>query len=129
MWNKILKIATWIGGVVGGITAIAGIVAFIYSQGIKAEQKKSKDTAVIEAVNEVKSKLGDLQGSDSLKTIQLSQIILNQKEQSKKIDNLNVSYINHLKTDKKLDELILFLETEKKNKELTFYRIPSETQE
>ncbi|HRN17229.1 MAG TPA: hypothetical protein PLF38_09330, partial [Xylanibacter oryzae] len=124
MLSKILNISKWIAGVIGGITAIAGIVMFIYSQGIKAEQKKSKDTAVIEAVNEVKVNLRELKGSDSLKTIQLSQIISNQKDQSKKLDNLQNSYILHLQESKKFNEAIDLLKAEKKNEGVTLWQIP-----
>jgi hypothetical protein len=44
MSEKVLNLAKWIGGVFGGATAIASIVILIYTQGVKAEQKRTKST-------------------------------------------------------------------------------------
>jgi len=129
MLNKILYICKWIGGVIGGITAIAGIILFIYSQGIKSEQEKIKDYSL-------EAKVDRLIEYDSIKTIKLDQVLINQDEFSqkqimfeKKMDNLNNSYINHLKTDKKIDELINYLEGVKKNNENILYPIVFKNQE
>lgn len=122
MWDKILYISKWIAGVVGGITAIASIIIVIYSQGAKSEQKKIKDSSI-------EYKVDKLIVSDSLKNIKIDKVLLNQSDfsvkqsdMSGKLDNLNKSYINHLKTDKKVDELIQYLEGVKKNNEINLYQ-------
>jgi hypothetical protein len=68
MWANILKICKWIGGVVGGITAVGSIVLVIYTQGIKAEQKRSKDYTF-------ESKVDKLIVNDSVKTEMLYTIL------------------------------------------------------
>ena len=68
MWANILKICKWIGGVVGGITAVGSIVLVIYTQGIKAEQKRSKDYSF-------ESKVDKLIVNDSVKTEMLYTIL------------------------------------------------------
>jgi hypothetical protein len=125
MLSKVLNIAKWIAGVVGGVTAIAGIVTFIYTQGIKAEQKKLKSTSL-------EAKVDKLVVSDSIKNDKLDRMlyfqeISNNKQQQmdKKLDNLNASYINHLKADKKIDELIKYLEgTQEQLKKNGSYLLP-----
>lgn len=123
MFSKILYIAKWVAGIVGGITAIAGVITFIYTQGIKAEQEKNKESTI-------EAKVDKMIVSDSIKTIKLDQLLVNQNEFilkqksfEKKLDNLNNSYINHLRTDKKVDELIQYLEGVKKNNEINLYPI------
>jgi hypothetical protein len=115
MWSKILHISKWIAGVIGGATAIAGIVMFIYNTGIKHEKEVQKDTSL-------EKKVDMLIVSDSLKTVKLDQVLVNQSDfaanqfnMNSKLDRLNNSYINHLKTDQKLDQVIEYLEGEKKN--------------
>lgn len=123
MLEKILYIAKWIAGVIGAVTAILGIVTLIYTQGIKAEQKKSKNSTI-------ESKVDKLIVLDSIKSLKIDQMLVNQEkfgERQKnieiKVDNLNRSYINHLKSDKRVDELINYLEGIKKNGETNLYPI------
>ena len=115
MWDKSLYAFKWIGGIIGGVMAIVGVVTIIYTQGIKAEQKRYKESTV-------ENKIDKLIVSDSIQSIKIDEVLSNQTnfttEQASinsKLDNLNKSYINHLKTDKKVDELIQYLEDVKKN--------------
>ena len=115
MWDKSLYVFKWIGGIIGGVMAIVGVVTIIYTQGIKAEQKRYKESAV-------ENKIDKLIVSDSIQSIKIDEVLSNQTnfttEQASinsKLDNLNKSYIKHLKTDKKVDELIQYLEDVKKN--------------
>jgi len=115
MWSKILYISKWIAGVVGGMTAVVGIVLFIYNTGIKHERQVQKDYTL-------EKKVDLLIVSDSLKNIKLDQVLDNQKDlssnqfsMSSKLDRLNNSYVNHLKKDQKVEELIEYLEGVKKN--------------
>jgi hypothetical protein len=125
--SKILSIAKWFGGVIGGGMAILGVVTLIYAQGIKAEQKRSKDSTI-------EYKVDKLIVLDSVRSVKLDEIISNQdkivvaqKASNLKFDKLNNSYIMLLKTDKKIDVLIQYLQEEqevKKNLETSFSVTP-----
>ena len=123
MWDKVLYIAKWVAGVIGGAMAVLGVVTLIYTQGVKAEQKKAQNSTI-------ESKVDKLIVSDSIKSFKIDQVLVNQekfgerqKDIETKVDNLNRSYINHLKTDKKVDELINYLDGIKKNGETNLYPI------
>jgi hypothetical protein len=112
-----------VGAIIGGITAIAGIVSFIYVKGMKAQSLQSNNITI-------EKKVDMLIKMDSSKSIKIDQLLVNQekfRESQKdfeiKVDNLNKSYINHLKSDKKVDELIDYLEGIKKNGDLNLYPI------
>jgi len=112
-----------VGAIIGGLTAIAGIVSFIYVKGMKAQSLQSNNIAI-------EKKVDMLIRMDSSKSIKIDQLLVNQekfRESQKdfeiKVDNLNKSYINHLKSDKKVDELIDYLEGIKKNGDLNLYPI------
>lgn len=129
MWSKILYVSKWIAGVVGGMTAVAGIVLFIYNTGIRHERQVQKDYSL-------EKKVDMLIVSDSLKNIKIDMILDNQKDLSSnqfsmnsKLDRLNNSYINHLKKEEKVDQLIEYLEGVKKNNNLqgiNLYLTPQE---
>jgi len=130
MLSKILNIAKWIGGVIGGVMAIGGIVTLIWTQGVKAEQKRNKES-------NIEVKIDRLVISDSLKTVKLDQVLTNQEEFDKRqtkintrLDALNRSYINLLKSDQKVNELIQYLEDVKKNSSIggvSSYKIAPES--
>lgn len=121
MWNKILYVSKWIAGVIGGLMAIGGIVTLIWTQGVKAEQKKNKES-------NIETKIDRLVISDSIKTVKLDLVLENQLEFDKRqtkintrLDALNKSYINLLKSDQKINELIQYLEDVKKNNTIGLY--------
>ena len=121
MWNKILYVSKWIAGVIGGLMAIGGIVTLIWTQGVKAEQKKNKES-------NIETKIDRLVISDSIKTVKLDLVLENQLEFDKRqtkintrLDALNKSYINLLKSDQKINELIQYLEDVKKNNTVELY--------
>jgi hypothetical protein len=123
MLNRLVYIAKCVGAIIGGITAIAGIVSFIYVKGMKAQSLQSNNITI-------EKKVDMLIKMDSSKSIKIDQLLVNQekfRESQKqfeiKVDNLNKSYINHLKSDKKVDELIDYLEGIKKNGDLNLYPI------
>jgi len=121
MWDKILYIAKCTAGIIGGIMAIVGIVSLIYGKGMKAQSLQTNHIII-------EKKVDMLIRMDSTKSVKIDQILINQEkfgERQKnievKVDNLNKSYINHLKSDKKVDELINYLEEVKKNGETNLY--------
>jgi len=121
MWNKILYVSKWIAGVIGGLMAVGGIVTLIWTQGVKAEQKKNKES-------NIETKIDRLVISDSIKTVKLDLVLENQLEFDKRqtkintrLDALNKSYINLLKSDQKINELIQYLEDVKKNNTIGLY--------
>ena len=123
MWDKILYAGKWIAGVASGVVVIISIGTFVYTQGQKTEREKLKDTST-------EMKVDKLIVSDSIKNVKIDQILSNQsqyltsqKEMNKSLDNLNKSYINHLKTEKKVDQLIEYLEDVKKNGEINLFPI------
>jgi hypothetical protein len=121
MWDRILYIGKWIAGVGSGIAVLISVIMFVYSQGQKTERDKFKDTST-------ELKVDKLIISDSIKNVKIDQILSNQnqflssqKDITRSLNNLNNSYINHLKNDKKVDQLIEYLESVKKNGELNLF--------
>jgi hypothetical protein len=123
MTEKIFYIAKWVGGVIGGVMAVIGVLSLVYNKGMTAQALQSNHVVI-------EKKVDMLIKMDSVKAIKIDQILVNQerfgerqKDIESKVDNLNKSYINHLKSDKKVDELINYLEGIKKNGETNLYPI------
>ena len=129
--DKILYIFKWIAGVIAGTTAIIGIITLIYTQGVRAAESKYRS-------NSIEVKVDRLICLDSIKNEKIDQVLINQDQFTykqiiieKKLDDLNRSYVNHLKTDKKVDELIEYLEGTKeeelKKKDQSYVIVPIKT--
>lgn len=105
MVKSILKYINQFKAIIGYVSAFAGLVgivigAYVYLEGIpkRAEQSNIVTQTVVKAYADTTFFL-------------INRIESSIYSQGYRLDNLNASYVNHLKMDNKLDELIRYFET------------------
>lgn len=113
MTDKIKNIATWITAVFVAISTIYGAYSFFSRKIIESDRKSQSDAVLIQAVNK-------LVKSDSIASVQFSQVMdtLEKVMQTQSLlvskqNKLNASFVKHLKSSEKIDELINFYEQQK----------------
>lgn len=111
--NKIKNIALWITAVFAAISTIYGAYSFFSRKIIESDRKQQSDVVLIQAVNK-------LVKSDSLALVQFSQVMdtlekvmQTQAVMVSKQKALNASFVKHLKSSEKIDELINYYEQQK----------------